>query len=278
MNKKLLFYVCLLYFFSMQFLFASAWTLKPGKFLGIFEILDESNYTKTLINNNKYNFYRNNSYKFYFEYGLFDKLTIGGYLNNYNYYSKFIYNDNLILYDKVKNDYYSNVFLIQNIYKGILDVFSLQYSFYFPIKYSDISKNVNTLDTNKAIQISLLYGISDVIDIFDYFVGYFLNISLSYKVVSNIEYNQVDLFTTLGIWLNNSSKMIFSYEYQDYLNDNIFSKHKNIYNYYNGYNSNKIEIGFNYKFLDNLSTEFSLYKNFSNINNVGITFKFIFEK
>ncbi len=255
--------------------FASAWTRQEGEFFGLFEILDESSSSKTLFSNNKSNFYRNNAYKFYFEYGLFNKFTIGGYLKNYNFYSKGTFGDH-ILRKKVSNDYYGNIFLIQNLYNKNSNVFSLQYSYYFPIKYNDLSKNVNTVDTKNSFEFGILFGNSNNFILNDTYVEYFLDTSLNYKMVSGIDYDQITAAATVGFSLNSSSTFSFHYEYQYFLEDNLFDKNRTIYAYYEANNTNKVEIAFTYRFFDKLSTELAFYRNFSKTNSNGITFSFIF--
>ncbi len=275
MNIKILLVSCVIYFVCIFGVYASAWTRKQNEFFGLFEILDESQYSKTLFSNSKDNFYRNNSYKFYFEYGLTDWLTFGGYLRNYNFYSKGTF-DGVVLREKVRNDYYGNIFLIQNLYNKNSNVFSIQYSYYFPIKYSDLSKQVNTVDTRNAFEFGVLFGRDDDFTLNDLLVRYFLNTSLNFKIVDGIDYNQITFATTLGFRLNDSSTLSFYYEYQYYLEDDLFDKDRTLYNYYEGYNTNKLKLSFNYKFMDNLSTELSFYRNFSNVNSSGISFSFIF--
>jgi len=244
---------------------------------GIFEILDESTYFKTLLDAGNANFYRVNSYKLYLEYGLTEKLTVGGYLKNYNFYSRYTHEDTKLT-KKLDNDYYSNLFLIQNLYWKNNNLFSLQYSTYFPIKYEELSKEVNIIDTRFALELSMLYGRSGEIDsnLFDISAKYYTNLSLAYKFVNDINYDEITFGAAFGINLNDSSTFGLYYEYQYYLNENLFDKESNIYNYYDGYNTNQFKISFTYKFLDNLSTEFSYYRKFSKINSTGLVFSFIF--
>ncbi len=275
-NKTLVLFF-LLIILCVNNVYASAWPRKPKEFFGLFEILDESNYFKTLMNNDDRNFYRTNSYKFYLEYGLTRKLTIGGYIKNYNFYSRYRYKNTEFI-KKVNNDYYSNIFLLQNLYGKNDNFFSLQYSAYLPIKYEDISKDVNTIDTKYAFEFSILYGKDGKIDL-DFLninARYYLDMSLAYKLVNDINYDQITFQTTVGIRMNDSSSFNLHYEYQYYLDENLFDKKHNIYNYYEGYNMNQFKVSFNYKFLDNLSTELAYYKKFSKNNSTGLIFSFIF--
>lgn len=271
-NFNILFFILFFYFLSINNLYASAWTRKNEEFFGLFEILNESSYFETILKDKNKNFYKVDSYKFYLEYGLKDKITIGGYIKNYNFYSQYKY-ENINFIKKVNNDYYSNIFLIQNIYEKNNNFLSLQYSFYFPIKYTEISKDVNTIDTKNSFELSLLYGKDGDVNLnfLDLNIRYYLDLSIAYKIISNIGYDQMTFHNTIGLRLNDSSSFGFTYEYQYFLKD----KYRN-YKSYNEYNLNKIEFSFVYKFLDTLSTEFSYYKNFSKSNSTGLTFSFIF--
>ena len=255
--------------------YASAWTRKSREVFGLFEILDESNYFKTLIRNDNKNFYRINSYKLYLEYGLTQKFTVGGYVKNYNFFSKHRNIDKEFV-KKVNNDYYSNIFLIQNLYNKNDSTFSLQYLAYIPLKYNDISKDVNTVDTKYAFEFAGLYGRDIDFNFIDTNVRCFLDVSLAYKIVNNNNYDQITFGTTFGMRLNDSSTFSLYYEYQYLFDENLFKKDHSIYNYYKGYNTNQIKVNFDYKFFDNLSTELSYYKKFSKNNSTGLSFTFIF--
>lgn len=275
--SRILLLFSFLFIFCANSVYASAWPRKSKEFFGLFEILDESNYFKTLIRNDDKNFYRVNAYKFYLEYGLTEKITIGGYIKNYNFYSRYKY-ENVEFVKKVNNDYYSNIFLLQNLYGKNDNFFSLQYSVYLPIKYENVSKDVNTIDTKYAFEFTILYGKDGEVDLdlFNIDARYFLNTSLGYKLVNDINYDEINFKATVGIRLNDSSCFGLHYEYQYYLDENLFDKNRNIYNYYEGYNTNQFKVSFNYKFLDNLSTEIAYYKKFSENNSTGIIFSFIF--
>lgn len=256
---------------------ASAWPRNDGEIFGLFEILEESSYAKTLLSDKDLDYYRSISYKLYIEYGLTEKITLGGYLKNYNFYSQ-IFNNNTKYKEEVNNDYYANIFLIQNLYRKNSNIFSFQYSFYFPIKYENVSKSANTIDTKKALEFTILYGRDGIFDIdkfFDFRFGYFLNTSLGYKYINQLNYDNITFATTFGIRLNDSSSLNFHYQYKWYLENDLI-KNKANYSYYAGNNENQIKVSVNYKFLDDLSTELAVYKNYSKSNSSGIIFSFIF--
>ena len=173
--SKILFISLFLFILYAKNVYASAWTRKSNDIFGLFEILDESNYSKTLIRNNNRNFYRINSYKLYLEYGLTQKFTIGGYIKNYNFFSRHRNKDREFV-KKVNNDYYSNMFLIQNLYNKNDNTFSLQYLAYIPLKYNDISKDVNTVDTKYAFEFAGLYGKNIDFDFMDINIRYFFSL------------------------------------------------------------------------------------------------------
>ena len=172
--------------------------------------------------------------------------------------------------------YYSNIFLIQNLYNKNDSTFSLQYLAYIPLKYNDISKDVNTVDTKYAFEFAGLYGRDIDFNFIDPNVRCFLDVSLAYKIVNNNNYDQITFGTTFGMRLNDSSTFSLYYEYQYLFDENLFKKDHSIYNYYKGYNTNQIKVNFDYKFFDNLSTELSYYKKFSKNNSTGLSFTFIF--
>lgn len=262
----------LLILFLADDIYASAWTRKKNSFYGLLEIADDSSHSSTLFKNNSTsNYYRSLTYKLYFEYGLIDKLTLGGFVKNYNFYSQFLSNG-IKLKKEIDNDFYGNIFLNHNIINKNHKLFSLQYSFYFPIHYSKISPSVNTLDTKYGIELTADFGMDGEIKN----VRYFWDISGAYKLFTNINYDQITLANVFGIKVNESAAINFRYEYQFYVRDTL-NNSKNTYNYYNGADSHELKLSFSYRFLDTLSTDISAYKKYSRQNSVGLSFGFVFE-
>ena len=67
-------------FFSTNLVYASAWVRPEHKLFSVMEFFRESTSSYNILNGNKKIAYNINSYKFYVEYGLFEKLTLGGYI------------------------------------------------------------------------------------------------------------------------------------------------------------------------------------------------------
>lgn len=253
---------------------ASAWVRPKNTVFTILEFLRESNQSDLLFQNKNISGYKTNAYKLYLEYGLSNKITIGGYLKDYNYTYKYYEQNTVTSRKKIEHDYYTNLFLIQNLYNKNRNLFSFEYSFYAPIKYSGFSKEFNMFDTQNSFEFLVLFGKDDEIK---NIVKYFIDSRLGYRVFNNINYDRLTFETTLGLRLNPTSAVKLYYEYQDHIKTDIFTSKDHTYDYNTSYNSNQIKLSLNYKFLDELSTEFSYYKKFSRTNSTGIIFSFIFE-
>ena len=154
-------------------------------------------------------------------------------------------------------EYYGNLFLIQNIYKTAKDTLSIQYSVYFPIKYSNLSKMINPVDTRFGYEMSLSYGGNNN---FSDYLNYFFEFKGSYKIINNMNEDKLTINATLGIRLNTTSSFIIQYENDNYPNT-LLSKNKS-YNYNKPKTINKIKFSNNYKFSDDYSLEFSYYRIF----------------
>lgn len=266
---------CLILFMSAaNKLFASAWTKEKGELYYSLEALIESDSSNALLGGSDNSYYRNISYKLYFEYGLVEDFTIGGYLKKYDYHSRGIGEFGDVAKDNLNNDYYGNIFFLQNIYSDDFNSFALQYLYYFPLKYNTVSKIVNTVDTKNALGVSVLYGFSDYTKVFDENFKYFVNLSVDYKAITKIKYDEAVFNITAGLNFNDSTTINLHYEYQYYFKSNIFNE--NDFTKYNASNANKVEIGFTTKFFDEVSTKLAFYRNFSKTNSNGITFSFIF--
>lgn len=273
-NKIIL--IGLFYFFLFEIVFASAWTRGKNDIFIDFELLNESDYSKRLIKNINLTNYKINSYKFYFEYGLINYLTIGGYLKNYNF--EYQYKNNYKnKEEKIRNDYYGDIFLLYNFYNKNRNLISAEVSFYFPIKTHMFSKEFNLYDTENSFEYSILFGTDKDFD-FIYNFMVFNNSKISYRIFNNINFNRFTFETIFGFRLNKTSSVNFEYEYQNNKKTNILSSNITIYDKMNNYNLNQLKISFNYKFLDNLSTKLSYFRKFSKVDSVGFTFSFIFEK
>ena len=209
-----------IFIFCSSNAFCSAWTRKNGDSLVIFEMLNESTYSKTLFVNTNDDYYKTTAYKVYFEYGMVDKITLGGYLKNYNFYSQYLA-DGLKISNKIKNDYYANIFILQNIYNKNNNLFSLQYSIYAPLSYDDVSEYINPIDTKYSVELSVLYGIDDEISYRDLFLKYFINTGLSYRLVRELKYDQLDFSYLMGFRLNESSSFSASYECKYYFKNGL---------------------------------------------------------
>lgn len=273
-NKIIL--IGLFYLFLLNNIFASAWTRERNGIFADFEILNESNSSKRLIESVDITNYKINSYKLHFEYGLVDFLTLGGYLKNYNF--EYQYKNNYEnREEKIRNDYYGNLFLLYNFYKKNGNLISIELSFYFPIENHEFSKEFNLYETEKSFEYSILFGTDkDFHFIYDFMV--FANSKFSYRIFNNINFNRFTFESIIGFRLNKTSSVNFEYEYQNHRKTNILPSNNTMYDKMNKYNLNQIKISFNYKFLDNLSTKLSYFKKFSKVDSVGFTFSFIFEK
>ena len=236
--------------------YSSAWTKSEKEIFGNIEYYVESDSLSTYFKNKNSNFYKTDYLQTYFEYGLFENLTVGGYLKKYNFYSKYYGQDDIIV-KNINNDYYGNLFLIQNIYKTAKDTLSIQYSVYFPIKYSNLSKMINPVDARFGYEMSLSYGGNNN---FSDYLNYFFEFKGSYKIINNMNEDKLAINATLGIRLNKTSSFSIRYENDNYPNT-LLSKNKS-YNYNKPKTTNKIKFSNNYKFSDDYSLEFSYYRIF----------------
>lgn len=261
-------------FFTTNFAYASAWVRPKHKLFGVMELLRESTSSYNILNGNKKIAYNINSCKLYAEYGLLEKITIGGYIKDYNFNQKSFHNNELYE-EKVENDFYSDFFIIQNLYNKNKNLFSLEYSFYTPIKYDDFSKVINAYETRTSYELSALFGRDGDIYLINTNLRYFIDLRTSYRIFNNINYDRFTFENTLGLRLNPTSSVNFYYEYQDHIkSDNLSTQNKVPYA---NYNSNQIRFSLSYKFLDELSTEFSYFRKFSKTNSSGLIVSFIFE-
>ena len=282
MKNKYFTSICLIfvYFFILnENSYPSSWIRQKNELYIVSEVLSESDRNKTIFtNDSNSNYFKTNSYKLYVEYGLFNKITIGGYLKDYNFYSQYLDNYNNLKKRKVKDDLYSNLFLIQNFYNKNKVLFSLQYGYYFPINYNNESKNINNIDTQSSYEIKLLFGTDKSSYIFNNKVNYYFDLGSGYKAIDNTNYNELKSNFTFGFRINSSSTLSFEYEKKYYTKNNFIFNGSNIFNeYYKNNNSDKIQFSFDCKFIDSLSTKLSFYRNFSESNSNGIIFSFIFD-
>jgi len=264
-------------FFSIDAIFASAWVRPEHNIFCVMEFLRESSSSNNLFNNNEKLAYNINSYKLYLEYGLLKKITIGGYIKDYNFNQKYYGYKGLLYEDKLENDFYANVFVIQNLYNENKNLFSFGYFFYFPVEYNELSKELNTFETRTSYQLSALFGKDDDIDLKFIDFKYFIDLKISYRVFNNVNYDRFTFENTLGLRLNPTSSVNFYYEYQDHIKSKRLSTKNKIYDSYLNYSSNQIRFSLNYKFLDELSTEFAYFKKFSKNNSSGLIISFIFD-
>ncbi|HSQ97313.1 MAG TPA: hypothetical protein VLL98_01185 [Rickettsiales bacterium] len=259
---------------SFQLGYASAWTRPKNTLFSTLEFLRESDHFNIILNDKDISSYKTTSYKLYLEYGLFEKITLGGYLKDYNFAYKYLDQSSYLYQVKIKNDYYANLFIIQNLYNKNNNLFSFEYSFYTPIKNSALSKQFNTFDTKDSFEFLILFGKDGELK---NIINYFIDSRLGYRIFNNINYDRITFETTLGLRLHPTSSVEFCYEYQDHVKSDNLSNKDNTYNYYANYNSNQIKFSLNYQFLDELSTKFSYYRKFSKQDSSGIIFSFISE-
>lgn len=250
--------------------YSSSWTKNKGEFFTSIEFSAETNDFDIIFGNKKSNYYKNNYLQIYTEYGLLDNLTIGGYLKNYNFYSIY-YGTHNIEVQEINDDYYGNIFLNQNLYKDIYNSLSLQYSLYIPLKTSQLSKEINSLDSNVGYEIKLSLGNSQQIS---KILNYYFEISSSYKMINNVKYDEITLNMTFGLSKNNSSTFAIQYEYNYYPRAILINKNK-LYNYTLESN-NKIKFINNYQFNDDYIIEFSYSKSFGNNNADAFSIAIIF--
>lgn len=250
--------------------YSSSWTKNKGEFFTSIEFSVETSDFDIIFGNKKNNYYKNNYLQIYTEYGLLNNLTIGGYLKNYNFYSIY-YSTNNIEIQKISDDFYGNIFLNQNLYKDIYNSLSIQYSLYFPLKTSQLSKELNSLDSNTGHEIKISFGNSKNIS---KILNYYFEISSSYRMVNNVKYDEISLNTTFGLSRNNSSTFAIQYEYNYYPGAILINKNK-LYNYKLESN-NKIKFINNYQFNNDYIIEFSYSKSFSNNNADAFSIAIIF--
>jgi hypothetical protein len=236
--------------------FASAWTKpKGGLYISVEGLLEED---EKKISSNSKTSYRTKSYKAYVEYGLFETITIGGYLKNYNFSSKYTVGNHEYKIS-VENDYYLNLFVIQNILDRNDHVFSLQYATYHPLSYDDLSKYTNAVDTKHAFELSLLYGKNSTFND----LGVYFNAGVSYKHVLDWEYDQMTYAISAGIRPNISTSFALKYEFKDYL---LYDK---LVNSYREKDISKIYISGDFKYYDNVA--FSVSLGYPSVVFVGFT-------
>ncbi|MDD2840305.1 MAG: hypothetical protein PHY80_04250 [Rickettsiales bacterium] len=275
-NNFVIIFIIFLSFISRA-VYASAWVRPKHKLFSVMEFLRESSSSNNILNGNEEVAYNINSYKLYMEYGLLKKITLGGYIKNYNFNQKYFDENNLLYEEKVKNDFYANIFIIQNLYNKNKNLFSLEYSFYAPIKYNELSKKFNTFDARTSYEFLALFGKDGDFNLKNFInIRYFIDSRVNYRIFNNINYDRFTFETTLGLRLNPTSSVNFYYEYQDHIkSDNLPTNNKSLDSYTN-YNSNQIRFSLNYKFLDELSTEFSYFRKFCKTNSSGLIISFIF--
>ncbi len=274
-SKITIFLIIFLLFFDKAY--SSAWLQEKNKMIAIFEISREFSDKKVIFSKKDFTYYNSNLFKLYLEYGLFNSMTIGGYLENYNLYSK--YYDKYDLHkSKIKNDYYGNIFLKQKLFKQNNSIFSIDYSFYFPINYSNADNISNIIDRQNAYEISLNFGKNDDIYLknnFELYLKYFVDTSISYKIINNFNNDELTFKFTTGFSKNDSSLFYIQYEYKNYPSSNIL-KANNISTINNLSNINKIKLAHNYKISKNKKVEFSYQKIFSKVDADNLSVLFIF--
>ncbi len=275
-NRVILAFIIFL-LFSLSMAYASAWVRQKNTLFNVMEYLRESNSSDNIFSDEEEIAYNVNSYKLYMEYGLLENITFGGYLKNYNFNQKYFDNDGLLYKEKIENDFYSNVFVIQNLYNKNKNLFSIEYSFYAPIKYDKLSKKFNLFDVRTSYEFSTLFGRDGKINSISFInLKYFIDSRIGYRVFNNINYDRITFETTLGLRINPTSSVNFYYEYQDHIKTHISSTQNKTYNCYTDYSLNQFKVSLSYKFLDELSTEFSYFKKFSKTNSTGLIIYFIF--
>lgn len=269
MRKNTLLYIAILNLFLNK-TYASSWTRSNGELFTSLEFSFETNDSNILFKNVNSNYYKNHYLQLYFEYGLLDDFTIGGYLKNYNFYSIYHGEDNSDIY-KIDDDFYSNLFLIQNLYRNLYNSISIKYGLYLPIKYSAKSKYLNALDSHIGYEMEISYGVSD--KLFDN-INYYFEISSAYKLMTHTKYDEISFNSTLGIVRNNSSSFSIQYEYNYYPESLLISNNK-----FYGYtlqSNNKIKLTNSYKFNDIYSIEFSYSKSFRHGDANAFTLSLVF--
>ena len=268
-NKSVFLYIVIIYLFLNRS-YASSWTKNKDELFLSLEFSFETNDNNILFKNVNSNYYKNHYLQLYFEYGLLDDFTIGGYLKNYNFYSIYHGEDNSDIY-KIDSDFYSNLFLIQNLYRNLYNSISIKYGLYLPIKYSNVSKYLNALDSHIGYEMEISYGVSD--RLFDN-INYYFEISSAYKLMTHTKYDEISFNSTLGIVRNNSSSFSIQYEYNYYPESLLISNNK-----FYGYtlqSNNKIKLINSYKFNDIYSIEFSYSKSFRHGNADAFTLSLVF--
>lgn len=254
-NKSVFLYIVIIYLFLNRS-YASSWTKNKDELFLSLEFSFETNDNNILFKNVNSNYYKNHYLQLYFECGLLDDFTIGGYLKNYNFYSIYHGEDNSDIY-KIDDDFYSNLFLIQNLYSNLHNSISIKYGLYLPIKYSNDSKYLNAIDSHIGYEMEISYGMSN--KLFNN-INYYFEISSAYKLMTHTKYDEMSFNSTLGIVRNNSSSFSIQYEYNYYPESLLISNNK-----FYGYtlqSNNKIKLTNSYKFNDIYSIEFSYSKSF----------------
>lgn len=257
------YFLFMILFFRSQILYASAWPRDKGQIYASFESLYMTDkYNLILQEQNPDSFYQTLSYKFYLEYGLTDKFTIGGYTKNFHYRSRFE-NENIIIKKNYENNFFSNLFFMYNLYNVNENLFSIKFGYYFPLKYNDFIKKVDNLETKNISEISLLFGKNGYFE--NVYLGYYLNAELSYR-----DSNQILFELTNGFRTNPVSTFAIQYKLQ------YNSKNLHLIDYSdNTYNQFKVML--NTQFLDDLSVEFAVYKIFyKELNSTGLSLSFVF--
>lgn len=263
-------YYCIFILFVHE-TFASSWTRNKGEIFSSIEFSAETNNIDVVFYNKKVNYYKNNYMQFYSEYGLSDTITIGGYLKNYNFYSIYYDIDNIEV-QKINNDIYSNIFLNKNLYKTENNSISVQYSLYLPIKYKNISKKLNFIDTSVGNEIKLSFGHSNN---FLKYLNYYIEFYSSYRLINNAKFDEITFNATLGITRKNSSAFVIQYEYNYYPESLLINKNK--FYKYSIQNNNKITLTNIYDFNNKYSLSFSYSKSFYHNNADSISIAIIFK-
>jgi len=241
--------------------YSSAWPRKKGESLLLFEFLTEStdDYFWSRSTDKTYGDAR--MWEVYFEYGILSTVAIGGYLIDYSYSTRYLSNDTFAT-KEIDNDIYANVFVLHNVYHNAKDVISLQYSVYFPVDHGDNSRFLNVIDARKMLELSLLYGRSDTINL----LGYFINTALSYKTTNEFLISQITFSYKNGFYISDSSLLSLGYEYRHYMLDDEAIRA----GYFKIDDLHQAKLSFDFKFLDNISIELLIYRNLYKTKSIGL--------